>query len=379
MLIYHLNNALLLVWSFLFFGLRKPNKKLKLLFLFVCFLQLLLIALFRNDLGFDYQMYTEGFYRMGMEGFSNLSYLDWEIGFVLFTKVIVFFTKNHVIYLAIISAICFACTGWFIYKFSKKIWLSVILYVNLYFFFLSMNFLRQSIAISITLFAWQFLQKKKFLPYLVIIIIAALFHTTALIMIPVYFIVKIKPSTLLALLYCYALLFFYISSEGFLRLITNFFHQEYQSSVFLSQGISLIYAVFPMIILVLSMILKNRLIEKKASNQYLISLAFLSVFLMIIMSRHAILERFSYYSYIYFILLIPEIISLFEKRAPVSFTGRKAIPAKQAASYQLKCKLLVLGSILVVSYGLLLVGMFDNVHGVIPYQSWISPIFIQSI
>lgn len=55
-------------------------------------------------------------------------------------------------------------------------------------YYCTMNFIRQSIAGIIALFALEFLKKKKFLPYLMIILVASTFHKSALILIPFFFI-----------------------------------------------------------------------------------------------------------------------------------------------------------------------------------------------
>lgn len=370
MFIYQINFIFIVLWAFLF-CFRRPSKIKNIVFLILSFGQMFLLSIFRVNIGFDYQMYVEGFYRMGMDGFSNLSYLDWEIGFVLFTKVVAFFTKNHIIYLGIISLFCLGSSARFIYKYSRMPWLSTILFVNLYFFYLSMNFLRQSIAIAIILFAWGFLKNQKFIPFLMIIALAATFHTTALIMIAVYVILKIQPSLKLLLLYCYALVFFYISSDGFLDLITSVFHQEYRNSIFL-QGLSFTYAIFPIVIALIAMIYKKQLTALSQSNHYLISLTFLTAFLMTIMSKHAILERFSYYSYIFIILLIPEIIYA------IACTNRK-VSLEQITNHNIpilseinnRYKLLAILSIFIITYGVHLYGMFENVHGAFPYNTWL--------
>lgn len=369
MVIYIINQILILQWA-VFLCVFHPTKRKTLLFLFLSFSQMFLLSLFRLNIGYDFQMYVEGFYRMAVSSFSELSYFDWEIGFVLFTKLVAFFTKEHTVYLGIISAFCLGSVAWFIYKHSKIPWLSAILYINLYFFYLSMNFLRQAIAISITLFAWQYLKGRRFLPFAVIVGIAALFHSTALILIPVYFLVKIKPTLRLLLLYGYGLLFFFISSEGFIDLLTDFFHQEYKNSALL-QGLSWAYLLLPLGVLAAGWVYKDFMINSDSDSQALIHFAVLTCFLMTLMARHAILERLSYYSYIYLLLFIPDVLIAFTN----AMNNRRKALGKYDTAGLSKCNkrtfALSLLAALAATYVFHAYGMLEGVHGVFPYKTWL--------
>lgn len=65
-------------------------------------------------------------------------------------------------------------------------------------YFLSLNIVSQYMAIAVCLFACEFAEKRKPVPFVLLVLFAALFHTSALVFLPVYFLPKleIKP------LYC---------------------------------------------------------------------------------------------------------------------------------------------------------------------------------
>ncbi|MEG0691600.1 MAG: EpsG family protein [Oscillospiraceae bacterium] len=354
-------------------------------FLLASYFQIFILSYFRVHIGYDYDMYAEGFLKMGIKGFSTLEYLDWEYGFNLYTKLIASISNNQTIYFGITALICLIPVAIFIYRNSKMIWLSTLLYVNLSFFYCTMNFLRQSIAIGLSLIAWEFLKKRKFLLFTLIILVASTFHSTVLILLPVYFIVNCKPKVQTELLYCYGLLFFYISSDGFIDLLTDVFHSDYKDSIFIREGLPFVYALIPIAILILTLCYKEKLIAFDSNNKYLIQMLYLSVFFMIIMSRHAILERLSYYSYSYVILLLPELIltikhyydvklldgnvafneSMEQARISISYGSRKGI---------LIARVLTLVILLITTvYNFL--GAYageSGIHGVFPFQTWLS-------
>ncbi|WP_435950491.1 EpsG family protein [Psychrobacter sp. DM8] len=77
-------------------------------------------------------------------------------------------------------------------KYSVDYWFSVYLFITLGIYPFFFNGLRQGLAMAIFAFALPFLLDKRFIPYLLICLLAALFHTTALFMIPFYFLVHLN-------------------------------------------------------------------------------------------------------------------------------------------------------------------------------------------
>lgn len=389
MLIYILNVVFIIIWALAFLT-TAPRRWKKISFISLSFTQMFLISIFRYHIGNDYQMYADGFFRMGIKGFSTLEHLDWEYGFNIYTKVIAYFTNDPKIFFAITAFICLVPAAIFIYRNSRMLWLSVLLYVNLSFFYCTMNYLRQSMAIAFALIAWEFMKKRKFLPFLLIILFAATFHNTVLIMIPIYFIVALKPKIQVLLLYCYGLLWFYISSEGFINILTDFFHSEYKNSIFIKEGLSFVYSLIPLIILAFAYIYKDKLMEMNITNKIYINLIYLSAFLMIIMSKHAILERFSYYSYIYVIVFVPELVycvknvfdaKLNRKSIATALHQKQKFDEIKAKSHifygshkgiQIACIIIVVIVVSTTAYNILgmLVGE-SGIHGVYPYQTWL--------
>lgn len=372
MLIYHLNNLLILVWAAIF-CFHKPSKAKNLIFLFLSFGQLYLLTTLRLSIGYDYNMYAVAFMDLKTQDFWNFTYYDWEYGFILITKLLGMILPTFISYYAVIALITLVPVVIFIYKNTTKVWLGTFMYINFFLFFMQMNFIRQAIALSITLFAWQFIKKKKFFKFLVVILVASCFHTTALIMVPFYFLAKMRPTGKQVVFYGYALTIFYFSSTGILNLVTKVFHQEYNNTTFITEGISIIYAIVPIIILIFTMIQSEKILQVNANNRYVISMVFAGTFFMVIMARHSILERFSYYFFIYIALLVPELISSVEKYGFGRPPKKSIHPSLVAPVEEKKCKrqaVLLTIVTLILSYSIFTYGMYENAHGVIPYTSW---------
>ncbi len=74
----------------------------------------------------------------------------------------------------------------FIYKESKDVYLSTILFVTLGNFGFAMTGFRQSMAISIGLFAFMYAKRKKLIPYLIFCFLALLLHKSAIVLFVIY-------------------------------------------------------------------------------------------------------------------------------------------------------------------------------------------------
>lgn len=118
-----------------------------------------------------------------------------DIGYGLLNQVsIFFFGSNYSAILMITSIIISGLAYYSIYRESKNIPLSILLFFTTNVYFVSMNMIRQSISISIFIFSIRYIKDKHFFKYLICILIASSFHSTGLIYLPLYFLFNIVPS-----------------------------------------------------------------------------------------------------------------------------------------------------------------------------------------
>lgn len=115
-----------------------------------------------------------------------------EKGYQLFDYLILHLTHNY-FWLFFITAF-FIVYSYFklIKKYSENYLLSVIIFVSFGTYTFFFNGLRQGIAMAIFTYAISALLNKKLWLYLTICLIASTFHTSALVMIPFYFVVNVR-------------------------------------------------------------------------------------------------------------------------------------------------------------------------------------------
>lgn len=136
---------------------------------------------FRYYVGNDWEGYRAFFEYLKI---GNIVY-NVEVGFLLLNEIIVFIGGSYE-WMFFVSAFI----AWlFIFKSIDNKLLPLLLFflfVDEYFFW-SMNGVRQFIAISIFIYSTQFIISNKIYFYIFFIIIASLFHLSALLLIPLYF------------------------------------------------------------------------------------------------------------------------------------------------------------------------------------------------
>lgn len=382
MLVYLVNIFLIIVWA-LIFRIGKKTKLKQVLFVAVCFLQCILISAVRFRVGYDYSMYASGFFSMVVDGFSKMSYEDWEIGYIFLNKIVGLFSAWPGAIMVVTSVISMVGPAYLIARYSKNPFLSVFLYVNLYLFYLDMNFIRQAIAMSILCFAYGFLRDKKFWRFLLLVIIASSFHFTALYMIPVYFVCLLRINSRTMLLYLFGLFYYYLLSDGLLKFVLSRFHSEYAGSQFIRQGIAPYYTAVPLIV-TLAMVVAAYYVKDKTRNfEVLIHCTLMMGFWQVISTKHSLFERFSYYTLIFAVLAVPEAISAFRSQLKTSLKTKYVLAAQsgegkiRSAVRMAKRKtsaavISVVAAIVVFAFAHNMLGLIvppKGAHGVLPYQT----------
>jgi len=167
-------------------------------------------ALRSSNIG-DTAAYIIGF-RNTVPSFSQIPVLLSEEGkdkgFGVFNILIKMIIGDHYqIYFGIVAAICLLCVAVVYKKYSSNFAMSMFLFLaSSDYIQWTHNGMRQFIAVCIIFAATGLLLKKKYIPYILIILLAYTIHATALLMIPVCFIVQGKGWNVKSVLFTAAVL-----------------------------------------------------------------------------------------------------------------------------------------------------------------------------
>jgi hypothetical protein len=394
MLVYYINLIAIVVLA-VPLCLWRPATWKKILYLSLTFGYMWFIATFREGIGYDYQSYIDIFEQARAGGqslgaiFGNLINGGIEPGFYLLNRFLSLFVTSSVVMYGVYSFLMLAPVAYFIFRYCKDVWLSTWIYVTVTFFYTIMNFVRQGMAVSIILLGYKFLREKKTIPFLLLVLLAAMFHKTALIMIPVYFLCHLKLNWKLGLFYAGITLVLYMTSGFIIDFVTDYIFSYYKDSLWVNEGFSITFLFVPVVIFGACLALKFSWEKRDADANMLLNLLLFSLLIWVFITRHFIIERFSMYMYIYAIAAVPAALSalqsppeVLEKRDALAaqLQGKKTKPSKeqlaalaslnQTISDHQKYYWCAVIAMMIVTFLYHDYGMNSNgFHGVFPYSS----------
>lgn len=110
-----------------------------------------------------------------------------EMGYVLSNVAISYITQNRYIFILILTLISYFLISRSIIKYCCNYQLATVIFLGLMFFF-TFTYLRQMLAFATGWLAIQYIYKRKLWKFITLVFIAFLFHNSAIILFPLYFI-----------------------------------------------------------------------------------------------------------------------------------------------------------------------------------------------
>lgn len=237
----------------LFGGLRSQKSKKRFLIctgiVFILFLGLRSRYLGSTDTYNYYNMYLRA---INSSSWSSYYYPDGvEVGFQAMCWALsrIFRFPQFII---IFSSMIYVATLFrFIYKNSADPVLSIIIYCTLGLMTFQMQGMRQSIAMSMGIIAYEFAKERKLIPFTIIVLLSTLIHQTAIVLLVLYPVCAFQFNTrsvLLSMVLAIALL---VASKTVIQYANTLFDRNYTNAVdsggFISTAIKALIVVFAMI------------------------------------------------------------------------------------------------------------------------------------
>lgn len=228
------------------------------------------------------------------------SFQNYEKGYVLFNKLVSSIWHNNQFFLFCCAAISIVPIGHIIGKYSKNCRTSFLIYLGLTVFHILFSGLRQAIAVSIAFYGFSFVKERKLKQYSLTILLACLFHRSALVALLIYPLYWMKLDRTARLITLGVLPAFFVLRvplwNWIVRITGKSSFAEHNGSVTLLLAFCLIYVY--LIIFSTS----NR------KNDGLINIHYVSCCMLIFTEVNTIAQRAGYYYMIYTILLLPEVL-----------------------------------------------------------------------
>lgn len=171
----------------LYLGIKKKNKVLK----FIAVMTPAVLLGIRVNVGTDYPSYVELFDHYSRMTFSAFlesnSTVDPEIGFFALIKLAAVFTTDSWLMFLLSSVLTVGIAYLAIKRLSPNYVPQAFLLYLLVLVPFTTNGMRQGIAMSIIFFAYSYILRGKSIKYLLTVVLASLFHTSAIVILPLYF------------------------------------------------------------------------------------------------------------------------------------------------------------------------------------------------
>lgn len=284
----------------------KPNKIL----VFGALITLVMISGLRSNIGDTF--FYKHIYEINDFSWSNIVSQK-DIGFGIlqrFLKLVSTDPQVMIFATALITNLLIVIT---LYNYSKLFELSMYVYITGGLFLVSMNGIRQVLAAAIAFSSIRFLIEGNLKRYMIIILFASTFHQSALILIPIYFIVRFKAwskmTIALLLLSIVIVIGFNQFSTFIFSAIQDTQYGEYKN--FQEGGASIVRVAVTAIPLIIAFIGRDKLREINPKTDIIINMTLLGFIFMLISTQNWIFARVSIYFSFYQLLLIPWILRLF--------------------------------------------------------------------
>ena len=166
------------------------NKKGKIPFVINTVIPVLILIIFagiRYGIGTDYKQYQILYENTINSNGYVIDFSSNEYGFIFLMK---FFNILHIDYntfLIIVEAITLIIFTYSIKKMSIEFTISILAFICLGLYGNTFNIIRQMLAAAIISIGIPYIQEKKLKKFIIIVLIASLFHISSLIMIPLYY------------------------------------------------------------------------------------------------------------------------------------------------------------------------------------------------
>lgn len=366
MLIYCLVDILIVFYAI--FGNVNSTKKRKKLFLIIAFGLLTIIAMLRKyTIGIDLEiLYVPKFIQISKCSFFELLNIKLELGYVFFCKLLSLITDDYQILIVVSSIITIPIYAVFIYRNSKDVAMSTTLYIFLNLFFMSMNIVRQELAVAIILIAYEYLMKDENIKFIVLVGIATFFHASAIICLSFILLKKIKFTKKVLLISIIVLLTLMMFYRPIITIFSNFSNMigidnNKDYSMYLENekyGVGIINlnsistSILSTAIYLLAyyylIVLWDTKLDKKINFWMFATMIYCII--TVLSLKMVIIGRLSYYFIPFILLIIPESIH----KSKILFN-------------KFLVSMLLYGTV-IVKYIYILIFLADVLYGVMPYE-----------
>jgi|GEM_PF-5420198 len=272
-------------------------------------------ALRHIEVGIDYHTYYDAFRLIGNEGLAGTMTarlgFSGSYGFRALCWLLSRFGTGQIYYAAAISTLFMVLLCRAVWRQCANPWVGMFVLLGLGFWGYSLCFTRQALAAAILLQALPFLRRRRLVPFLALVLLAASFHFSALLMVPLCLLGWLPCSWKSLAVYGGLTGLFLIFSWPILNFATQYVFSGYADSRYLL-GRSFSSAVLPILGGALVFLFRKKLLDRDPSLLPLLNMAVFAGLLYVIGLKHFLFQRSAFCLLISFVVLLPQLVECFD-------------------------------------------------------------------
>lgn len=311
MRVFYITLCLIFFVSLMANSLRGRSGKPNLLFTVMIMAILVLVSGLRNGIG-DTGAYKQLYRTIVSAG--NIPYGSYETGFVVFLTLLTHISINPQFMIFVNALITNVCNIGVLRKYSSLFELQTYMYITSGYYLVTMNGVRQALVAAVMFASTKFITQGKFKTYFLITILMYTFHTSALIMIPVYFIARqevwSRKTLIFFLLLPILFLFFNPLASIMFKTIEGSRYASYEEAILTGgEGGSSIFRVLVSLVpVVMAFLGRRKLKEQWADSNVFVNMSVMNLIIMIFSLTNWLFARFAFYFQPYNFILLPYMI-----------------------------------------------------------------------
>lgn len=204
------------LFSVIVFSIIFLNKKNYDSFYKIMFITFFILSFIRWETGTDWETY----YYIFDKKIEDMAYVS-EIGFRMINYYVNKLTNNYTILLLLMAAVIYPLKYLMIKRYSKNILFSLLIFFSLY--KADIFFVRMTVAVAINFYAFNYILKQELIKFIGFVLLACIFHRTAIIFLIAYPIVRYIKFTMNKM-YCifFVAIIFYVFNYEIINLLNLF-------------------------------------------------------------------------------------------------------------------------------------------------------------
>ena len=186
------------------------------------------------------------------------------------------------------------------------------MYSIMFYTFYSYTGIRQTLATAVLLFGYEFLKKKKIIPYFLVILLATFFHKSALIFFLFYFVSYIKNAKILIwiVLFLFPILMIFSDALSVYFIVLTNSYSDYEAA---DKYRPITFMALMLVLAFIGALNYDEIIKNNPDSRlYFIAFSIAIFFMAFVLQIHGYMRIVQYFSF-FMILFVPAILKSFER------------------------------------------------------------------